>query len=101
MVFLPNNKGFHHDFRDILHTTKLLVQFYSERGTFTHFGTFHPNLPMVILLDNAFCQRQTQSPTTLLGGETRAEDVGDVFFLDSLARVRHLDSDTLALVVHE
>ena len=44
---------------------------------------------MVVFLDDALGERQSESPTALFGRIARSEHVFHVFFLDSLARVGH------------
>ena len=46
---------------------------------------------MVILLDNALGERQSQSPAPFLCREARAEDIGDILFPYAFARVCHIN----------
>ena len=49
----------------------------------------------MIFFDDAFSQRESQSPAALLGGEARTEHVADVFLANALACVAHLDDGAL------
>ena len=55
---------------------------------------------MVILLDDALGQRQTETPAALLCGEAGFENVGNVFLADALAGVAHLNDYALGLFLH-
>ena len=50
---------------------------------------------MVIFLNDALGKGESESPTTLLGGKTWTENVGEVFLADALTGVAHLDDGKL------
>ena len=52
----------------------------------------------MIFFHDAASQREAQSPTALLGGEARCEDILDIFLLYALARIDYLDGNTFILL---
>ena len=68
------------------HAVSLLFcgwQFDSEGGAESEFGAFNEDFAVMVLFDNAFGERESESPTTLFGGVARLEDRFEFVALDA------------------
>ena len=68
------------------HAVSLLFcgwQFDSEGGAESEFGAFNEDFAVMVLFDNAFGERESESPTTLFGGVARLEDGFEFVALDA------------------
>ena len=78
----------------------LLLQFDSEGGSLPHFAALHPDFTVVIFLHDALGERESQTPSTLLGSEARTEHVAQVFLPDSLSGIRNLHDGPVFRLLH-
>ena len=63
----------------------------AEGGALVDLRFLHIDFAAVIFFDDAFHQRQSQSPSAFLGGVAGIEHVLEVFAGDAFARVFHVD----------
>ena len=76
------------------HAVSLLFcgwQFDSEGGAESEFGAFNEDFAVMVLFDNAFGERESESPTTLFGGVAGLEDRFEFVALDATTWVGDFD----------
>ena len=72
----------------------------AEGGAFAYFGVEHIDTTMVIIADNAFGEREPQSPSALFGGVSTLEDPASVWAVDTLTGVANVNEDMAVGLAH-
>ena len=78
----------------------LFPQLDTECRSLVELGVFHIDASLVVALDDALGQGETESPTAFLSGEARGEDTAEMALLNTLAGVLDIDLDTLIGLRH-
>ena len=76
----------------------MLVEDDSDDTSLTLNGVFEEDFSFVILFDDAFCQREAKSPSTLFCGITRVEEVFLCVAGHSFASVAEVDVDGVGIL---
>ena len=68
-----------------------LVQQNAEGGSFSGFGVFYKNFPVVVILNYALYQGKAQAPTPFFGGKAGVKYPVHVLFLHSFPGIGNID----------
>ena len=68
------------------------LEFDAESGPHTHLGRFYIDAPAMVFLNNTLGQRQPESPSSLLGGESWLEDSLEVLIGNALSCILDIDN---------
>ena len=70
----------------------------SERRPFAHDGRFHKDFALVVVFDDAFGQRETKTPTSLLARETWVKHLFHLRLWNALASIAQVKVDMVTVV---